>query len=124
MLGIASVHDPRNIILVRSQVKAAFDRFELTIIPQSGEGGSGFLEVRTYIGFVGPAGAGLGGEVEENNAAWQYAEMCWMSSVLMQSPCCDPRFTSSASAAYPLLHIDSRPEAVAADWAAPVHWDR
>ncbi|KAG2450826.1 hypothetical protein HYH02_004660 [Chlamydomonas schloesseri] len=38
LLGVTSVHDPRNIILVRTEVEAAFDRFELAIIPQNENG--------------------------------------------------------------------------------------
>ncbi|EFJ53010.1 hypothetical protein VOLCADRAFT_102629 [Volvox carteri f. nagariensis] len=35
LLGVTSVHDPRNIILVRTEVETAFDRFEVAIIPQN-----------------------------------------------------------------------------------------
>ncbi|PNW87158.1 hypothetical protein CHLRE_02g111300v5 [Chlamydomonas reinhardtii] len=38
LLGVTSVHDPRNIILVRTEVETAFDRFELAIIPQNENG--------------------------------------------------------------------------------------
>ncbi len=56
------MHDPRNIILVRTEVEAAFDRFELAIIPQN-ENGVECYQVSKNAG----SGAGEGWVVNAPN---------------------------------------------------------